>query len=75
VTPEGGAANPMRRPRLPLALLLVGAVVALSACAAGPNTAANVSAADTAGFWLGLWHGIICPVTFVVSLFTDIQCG
>jgi hypothetical protein len=24
-----------------------------------------------AGFWLGLWHGIICPVTFLISLFND----
>jgi hypothetical protein len=24
-----------------------------------------------AGFWLGLWHGIIAPVTFVISLFSD----
>ena len=24
-----------------------------------------------AGFWLGLWHGIIAPVTFVISLFTE----
>ena len=24
-----------------------------------------------AGFWLGLWHGVITPITFVVSLFTD----
>lgn len=24
-----------------------------------------------AGFWLGLWHGIIAPVTFLISLFTD----
>ncbi len=22
-----------------------------------------------AGFWLGLWHGIISPVTFIISLF------
>ena len=28
-------------------------------------------AAPEAGFWLGLWHGIIAPVTFVISLFTD----
>jgi hypothetical protein len=26
---------------------------------------------DVAGFFLGLWHGIISPVTFVISLFTD----
>ena len=26
---------------------------------------------SVAGFWLGLWHGMILPFTFVVSLFTD----
>ena len=24
-----------------------------------------------AGFWLGLWHGIIVPITFIISLFSD----
>ncbi|MFB0566081.1 MAG: hypothetical protein ACETWK_10450 [Candidatus Aminicenantaceae bacterium] len=24
-----------------------------------------------AGFWAGLWHGIICVITFIISLFTD----
>ena len=23
------------------------------------------------GFWLGLWHGIIAPITFVISLLSD----
>lgn len=45
-------------------------LVPLSACAAGPNTAAGTGE-EPAGFWLGLWHGIIVPVTFVISLFTD----
>lgn len=40
----------------------------LGACAAGAN-AQEVS--DGLGFWWGLWHGIILPVTFIVSLFTD----
>jgi hypothetical protein len=26
---------------------------------------------DIAGFWMGLWHGIIAPITFIISLFTD----
>ena len=54
----------------PLLLLLV---LVLSACAAGPNAAAGTppETGDPAGFWLGLWHGIITPVTFVISLFTD----
>ena len=42
----------------------------LSSCAAGPNTAAGTGE-DPAGFWLGLWHGIIVLVTFVISLFND----
>jgi hypothetical protein len=53
-----------------LALVLVGGL-ALSACAPGPNNVAEVNAPHIAGFWLGLWHGIITPVTFVVSLFND----
>lgn len=42
----------------------------LCACAAGPNDLARLTPHPLAGFWLGLWHGIICPVTFFVSLFT-----
>jgi hypothetical protein len=59
-----------RTRRLALAttgILLLGV---LSGCAAGPNPALDTGP-DPAGFWLGLWHGIILPVTFVVSLFTD----
>jgi hypothetical protein len=25
------------------------------------------------GFWLGLWHGTIAPITFIISLFSDIK--
>mgnify|MGYP001819759839 CR=1 FL=1 len=57
----------MRRAPTWLGLLLV--VLILSACAAGENPA--VTGDGGAGFWLGLWHGIIAPVTFFISLFTD----
>jgi hypothetical protein len=42
-------------------------------CAPGDNASEHVADAHgtIAGFWLGLWHGIISPVTFVVSLFRD----
>lgn len=53
-----------------LALAIV-AVLVLAACAAGPNNVAEISAPRIAGFWLGLWHGLISPITFVVSLFTS----
>ena len=57
------------------ALALAGLIVllmALSACAPGPNPAEKTAAADgkIAGFWRGLWHGLISPVTFVISLFS-----
>ena len=47
-----------------LALL---ACLTLSACAATQAPAAV--AAGAPGFWLGLWHGFIFPVAWVVSLF------
>lgn len=61
----------MRAPlsRLVPAGVLVLAVLVLSSCAAGPNVVP--AGTDPAGFWLGLWHGFITPVTFVISLFTD----
>ncbi len=56
-----------------LLLALVFAALLLAACAAGENPAVDVPDpnGDVAGFWLGLWHGIIAPVTFVISLFSD----
>lgn len=61
----------MRRAHLIAALIALAVV--LAACAAGPNPEIGTAAADggSAGFWLGLWHGIISPVTFLISLFTD----
>jgi predicted small secreted protein len=58
----------MRRTSLLLGVLL--GVLLLASCAAGPNPATGAGQ-DPAGFWYGLWHGFITPVTFVVSLFTD----
>ncbi|MBA7527456.1 hypothetical protein ES705_19632 [subsurface metagenome] len=53
--------------------LILGLLISLAACTAGPNTTMDVASPDghIAGFFLGLWHGIIAPFTFVISLFTD----
>jgi len=42
-------------------------------CAPGPNTFAHTANASgsIAGFWLGLWHGMISPITFICSLFSS----
>jgi hypothetical protein len=44
-----------------------------TACAAGANPAADTPSVegDVAGFWQGLWHGIIVPITFIISLFSE----
>jgi hypothetical protein len=65
-----------RPDRRAMAVRSAGMVVVallLAGCAAGANPEAATPAADgtIAGFWLGLWHGLIAPVTFVVSLFSD----
>lgn len=54
-----------------LVVLLV--LVLISGCAAGPNQFKNTPTeeGEVAGFWQGLWHGIISPIAFIVSLFSD----
>ncbi len=49
------------------------AVLFFAGCAPGPNVALDLAdpAREVAGFWLGLWHGFICIITFIVSLFND----
>jgi hypothetical protein len=49
------------------ALLALAAMLSLSACAA--TQAADAVAPTAPGFLLGLWHGFIFPVAWVVSLF------
>ena len=37
---------------------------------AGPNSKYKLPGAKLAGFWAGLWHGIIAPLIFLVGLFS-----
>lgn len=52
--------------------LVIIFVIVLAACAPGPNSAEKTPNAEgkIAGFWLGLWQGLISPVTFIVSIFS-----
>jgi hypothetical protein len=36
---------------------------------AGPNSKYQQAGAEPAGFWAGVWHGLIVPIAFIVSLF------
>lgn len=59
----------MKRAKVVIAILIV--LVVLASCAPGPNSMADKLSEDgeVAGFWMGLWHGVIAPVTFIISLF------
>jgi len=61
----------MSRRQAARAAVMVAVVLALAACAAGANTVAQANQPDAAGFWLGLWQGLISPITFLISLFND----
>lgn len=50
-------------------LTLFGAMF-LSACADVSNLDACLNA-EPYGFWSGLWHGWICPISLIGSLFSD----
>jgi len=54
--------------------IFIGCICLLlfASCAAGPNDMEKTPDQEgkIAGFWLGLWHGLISPITFVISIFT-----
>jgi len=56
-----------------IAVLCVIALLTIVSCTAGPNNSIDLMdiGKEPAGFWYGLWHGMISPVTFVISLFSD----
>ena len=59
--------------RLFIAGLIIAVVLLFAGCAAGPNTMKNSEnqEGEVAGFFQGLWHGVISPVAFIVSLFNE----
>jgi hypothetical protein len=51
-------------------ILAVALLIALAGCTPGPNPlAGSFPGRGEAGFWMGLWHGMICPIVLVVSFF------
>jgi hypothetical protein len=45
----------------------------VAGCAPGPNPLSRTPDAkgEVPGFWRGLWNGIIAPITFIISLFSE----
>lgn len=55
-----------RKQRLLLSLTAVMALMLLSGCLPGDGT---YTAADPAGFFWGVWHGWVAPVSLIMGLF------
>jgi hypothetical protein len=49
----------------------VSLLLVLAACASQP--ALPVRLGEVPGFFRGLWHGLIAPIAFVGSLFSDVE--
>jgi len=57
---------------LVIIICLVIIVLSLSGCVAGRNVVEGApdEKGGVAGFWKGLWHGVISPLTWFISIFT-----
>ena len=63
----------MTKKSLLLVFVAILAMLLLAGCAAGTNPTVDIPDVDgkSAGFWSGLWHGVISSITFIISLFSD----
>ena len=54
-------------------IILIVMFLLLTACLAGPNPMQNKAdkEGEVAGFWRGLWHGLIAPISFIISIFNQ----
>lgn len=49
-------------------LILIAFILLLSSCTAGDI---RFTLDEPAGFWFGLWHGIISVISLIIHIFTD----
>jgi len=50
--------------------LVLGSALFLSGCA-DTTSFTDAASRQPVGFWYGLWHGMIAPIAWIVSLFSD----
>ena len=52
-------------------VLIFAFIFVFFSCAPGPNDLEKIPNKEgkIAGFWKGLWHGLIAPITFIISIF------
>ncbi|MEO6522226.1 MAG: hypothetical protein ABIN91_11150 [Mucilaginibacter sp.] len=50
------------------ALLILATAILLTSCTAVNH---HLPTNNPAGLWIGIWHGIISPITLIISIFND----
>jgi hypothetical protein len=66
---EAGSREVVMQRRLLLGGTLMAVALMLSGCASPNPLTGTPGAHGVAGFWAGVWHGVICPISFALSLF------
>jgi hypothetical protein len=56
---------------LVLGLIMVFALISFNCAPGNDRWNQEVNPGHRAGFWAGIWHGLIVIITFIVSLFTN----
>ena len=54
-----------------MAVAVTCLAVFLTSCMPGPNPIGISHGQPAAGFWLGLWHGLILLISWIASIFSD----
>ncbi len=60
-----------RKKYLLLGLVLIVTLVILSCAPGNERWNQEINPGHDAGFWVGIWHGLIVVITFIISLFTN----
>ncbi|MFA5802833.1 MAG: hypothetical protein WC911_10215 [Thermoleophilia bacterium] len=59
------------RKTISILLLCLLLAVLIGGCAQSNQQTGTAGSSGVAGFWAGLWHGLILPIAFITSLFDD----
>jgi len=53
-------------------ILVLVVLFLFASCAPGPNDVEKIpdNEGKVAGFLMGIWHGLISPITFIISVFS-----
>lgn len=63
----------MKKINILIVFLFIG-ICCLSSCTPAQHSLNSCLTGHEFGFWGGLWHGIIAPFSFFMSIFSDDYC-